>query len=637
MDYMKMANLNRQLTTCKLEFDPLQCDFKVRFQELTSPHKMKSDVFTYALDSELGWLSEMSGAGHDLRPAPIMYPNEPLSYKNAAWTIQYPLIQGFGIPEAYWLHTGVLMYLLMHRKSCAQGLWTGLIPANDFYKWGSEDAYYNAIMLTPLQTALNEVLKNAELPPSERKEVKIPLVVTNNLEWAPGVKTVAKTAFLVEAYYMASKMPKERASALQHSEFPYHELKRVEVLAKTLSDSPSVRCQQILNAIMVSKFEVGEDRESDLVNAMQAWVLNNMRVKQASLIYKMFRRLCPESEVPAGPVFTGITLPSDIPVESEDDDGGDGVTVPLERDSEPGGFAEHRDGTFGPDSTLGKSVDITFIDDGASRRYGDYDIQVNPTKRSAHSVDYSKYVRAYSAILAHLGRRLRDIRTYNTGGKMPGQERGKLDRKNLYKYRTSGKIFYNNTYKQKEQDLAIGVLLDESGSMASRDGIENGRAACILLHEVLTNLNINHCIAGHTSSGRQHDVEINPYVWFRENKKYVPEKCTALAEIYAKCGNCDSGALYFMEQELLHTKNKDRLCLIFSDGAPTECTETELKEQVAHMEKKHIKVIGIGVGFPSIARYYNDCANGNSLTDMLNIVCDILQRYILQKDSKGGT
>jgi hypothetical protein len=49
------------------------------------------------------------------------------------------------------------------------------------------------------------------------------------------------------------------------------------------------------------------------------------------------------------------------------------------------------------------------------------------------------------------------------------------------------------------------------------------------------------------------------------------------------------------------------------------------------MEKKGIKVIGIGVDFPSISKYYTDYANGRNLQDMLNIVTDILQEYILKK------
>jgi hypothetical protein len=49
------------------------------------------------------------------------------------------------------------------------------------------------------------------------------------------------------------------------------------------------------------------------------------------------------------------------------------------------------------------------------------------------------------------------------------------------------------------------------------------------------------------------------------------------------------------------------------------------------MERKGIKVIGIGINFPNISKYYTDYANGRNLQDMLNIVSLILEEYVLKK------
>lgn len=226
-------------------------------------------------------------------------------------------------------------------------------------------------------------------------------------------------------------------------------------------------------------------------------------------------------------------------------------------------------------------------------------------------------------------RRIRDIKTYNVGGKNPGKSSGKLDRKALYRYKYDPNIFYNNTYKTIENDLAFGIILDESGSMSGK-GIENGRITMIVLHETLKALGINHSIIGHTSSGRHHS-QISRYQSFREDKTYNACKNYAIVNTSAKAGNCDSGALYFMEKAFDRVKNKDKICLIFSDGEPTECTGTELRQQVRKMEKKGIKVIGIGINFGNIAKYYTDYANGRNLSDMLNIVAKILEEYVLKK------
>lgn len=231
---------------------------------------------------------------------------------------------------------------------------------------------------------------------------------------------------------------------------------------------------------------------------------------------------------------------------------------------------------------------------------------------------------------AQLIKQIRDIKTYNVGGKHAGLSAGKLDRKALHKYKYDKDIFYQNTYKQKECDLAFGIVLDASGSMYG-SGIENGRITMIVLHETLKALGINHSIIDHTCYGGSYRSDLRRYQCFREDKGYRVCKNYALANITAESGNCDSGALWFMEKALLRTHNRDKICLIFSDGAPTECSGADLIEQVRHMERNGIKVIGIGIGFPNISKYYSEYANGNNLKQMLDIVAGILKEYVLTK------
>lgn len=231
-------------------------------------------------------------------------------------------------------------------------------------------------------------------------------------------------------------------------------------------------------------------------------------------------------------------------------------------------------------------------------------------------------------------KKVKEIRVYNTGGKMPGQRTGRVDRHAVHRYKTSPDIFYNNTYKQLESDLAFGILLDISGSMHG-NGITNGKITMILLHEALKSLGINHSIVGHTSDG-WHDVDLYKFQSFREESGYNTFKNYALASIGAKYGNCDSGALYYMHQCIKRVRNRDKIVLIFSDGEPTECEEFELINQVKAMEADGIKVIGIGIDFPNIAKYYKEYANGTSLKNMLDIVSNILQEYILKKGYADG-
>lgn len=260
----------------------------------------------------------------------------------------------------------------------------------------------------------------------------------------------------------------------------------------------------------------------------------------------------------------------------------------------------------------------------------DYDFDIDFVKHdSSYQASYNVIANKISLITHDLIRQIKEIKTYNTGGKQGGLLTGKLDKKNLWKYKNDPHIFYNNNYKLKEMDLAFGCILDESGSM-SGDKIKNGRIVMIMLHEVLSALGINHSIIGHTSRC-DYQSKIFKYFQFKEESHYTLNKPYGLVRAEARSGNCDSGALFYMQSCMKAVRNKDKIVIIFSDGEPTECTDDDLIKQVKHMEKNGIHVIGVGINFPSIKEYYPDNANGKNLKEMVDIVVSILKRYVLEK------
>jgi len=253
--------------------------------------------------------------------------------------------------------------------------------------------------------------------------------------------------------------------------------------------------------------------------------------------------------------------------------------------------------------------------------------EVNPSENARNQ--YAAVASKIKLLNSLLIKEIRQIKTFNQGSKLSNLSHGKLDSKNLYKYDQSSNLFYNNKYEVRESDLAIGVILDASGSM-SGEKISDGKVSMVLLHETLRSLNINHSIVDHTARGH-HTSIIRRYHDFNESKHHKTSKAYSIMDIVSREGNDDAGALYYMEKALLNTNNKDKICLIFSDGQPTECSELELKEQVKSMERKGIKVIGIGINLPEIANYYSDYANGKNLSDMIKIITKILKQYILDK------
>lgn len=308
-------------------------------------------------------------------------------------------------------------------------------------------------------------------------------------------------------------------------------------------------------------------------------------------------------------------------LDEEDDDSEDEEDEDEDEDEDSGGHCESNEN--GP-----ALEDLEVLKNDLSKSKYNYNIRHVSSTTTSSSSEYNNISNNLDFLAKLLSKKIKDIKTYNSGGKQPGQSSGKLDRKNLWKYRQTPNIFYNNNYKIKEMDLAFGIILDQSGSMGG-SGIENGRIAMILLHKVLTALSINHSIIGHDSKG-MHQSNIYPYYYFNEEYKHSIATPYALAKAKALNGNCDSGALYYMQSLFKRVHNKDKICIIFSDGQPTECTGVELRQQVKNMEKDGIHVIGVGINFSDIKDYYSDNANGKTLTDMCNIIVSILSRYVLE-------
>jgi hypothetical protein len=425
---------------------------------------------------------------------------------------------------------------------------------------------------------------------------------------------------------------KEFEPAIELSSIPEERFASICAYVKlpSVQDTIDNACDNFIN-------HLGYDTIPAVMGGILSYAKNyscrNLRIKQCAILYNY----CKANGLISAPVDVAGSDESDAVVKFMDafaEEAGDSFSDSFKSKKSMLDLKEHShsSGTApggGHDgSTVSQALD-GLIDNFRTDKYKFTVKDVYDSKDSLKT-KYEAIVSKVKLVNHQLIKQIRDIKTYNTGGKYSGLASGKLDRKNLHKYKTAKNIFYNNTYKQNECDLAFGIVLDASGSMWG-SGIENGRITMIVLHETLKALGINHSIIDHTCYGEKYSSDLTRYQCFKEDKGYCLKKNYALAGIKAKAGNCDSGALWFMEKALLRTRNKDKICLIFSDGAPTECSDADLVAQVRHMESIGIKVIGIGIGFPNISKYYTDYANGNNLKEMLDIVARILKDYVIAK------
>ena len=161
---------------------------------------------------------------------------------------------------------------------------------------------------------------------------------------------------------------------------------------------------------------------------------------------------------------------------------------------------------------------------------------------------------------------LQQIKDARMGGRNYGLYMGKrLDRTALY--RNDGRLFYKTNLPEDVPRLAVGLLLDESGSMCSGGRDITARATGIILYDFCRALDIPICIYGHSTydAGGRENIALYAYSEFDEidkNDKY------RLMDVHARADNRDGAALRFVAERLMTRPEEEKILIIVSDGAP---------------------------------------------------------------------
>ena len=122
-------------------------------------------------------------------------------------------------------------------------------------------------------------------------------------------------------------------------------------------------------------------------------------------------------------------------------------------------------------------------------------------------------------------------------------------------------------------DLFIGIVIDCSGSMASRDNMERARQFGMLLAEAC---------AGATG------VDLRVF-GFTDRTIYDcgdATRCAAYA-LRANGGNNDAAALFHAANVARRSRRRAKLLVMISDGLPTECTVAALRELVTTLGRSY--------------------------------------------------
>ena len=203
---------------------------------------------------------------------------------------------------------------------------------------------------------------------------------------------------------------------------------------------------------------------------------------------------------------------------------------------------------------------------------------------------------------------LRQLRDQQRGGKQTGLLMGRrLDAHALC--RGDGKVFTKNALPSQPPGMAVGLLLDESGSMASCARATYARASAIILYDFCQALHIPVMVYGHTTG--KDSVELYSYSEFdaidREDKY-------RLVDISARGSNRDGAALRFVGERLSHRPEELKLLILVSDGQPADtgyygtAAEEDLRGIQQEYRRKGVLFIAAAIGDDKedIERIYGD-------------------------------
>lgn len=225
---------------------------------------------------------------------------------------------------------------------------------------------------------------------------------------------------------------------------------------------------------------------------------------------------------------------------------------------------------------------------------------VNP-RLSTCPNNKAQYERIYKEVAPFVTRLVAEMRALfeelREGSISRGRTAGRVDLKGLRRISTDQRIFSSKKNPLDIPDMAICLLLDQSGSMSGRR-IHSCEKAAILLEAFADQLEIPIMVCGHnTVVGGIHFYVHRDYDTIDKRRKY------ALADIETDGSNRDGYAIYAASELLGKRPEEDKLMIVISDGQPNddgyggEMAAEDIRNTVAKANRTYgIETIAAAIG-----------------------------------------
>ncbi len=236
---------------------------------------------------------------------------------------------------------------------------------------------------------------------------------------------------------------------------------------------------------------------------------------------------------------------------------------------------------------------------------------------------------------------------------------GYLNRKKLTQIicRGNSENIYINPMPNLNQDVALTILLDNSGSMRGNPIIVSS-LCCEVISDILEKFSIKNEIIGFTTAnwrggrsyksweragrpknpGRINDLRHIIYKSFNQSFKSARINLGLMLQEGILKENIDGEALLFAKSRLMQQKETRKIIMIISDGAPVDDSTynanseniltQHLEQVVSHLERrKQVELLAIGIGH-KLDKIYRNSLTINHIEDlgdaMINQLANLL-------------
>jgi cobalamin biosynthesis protein CobT len=260
-----------------------------------------------------------------------------------------------------------------------------------------------------------------------------------------------------------------------------------------------------------------------------------------------------------------------------------------------------------------------------------------PDSRVFKKSDTTQYIKDKSSIQSHVMVMKNSLRRALLSKQRRdwdfGRQIGKLDSKRLVSAYGGSQSVFKARVDREEENTAIQILVDLSGSM-SGEPISLARQCAVALGECFEGTSLSYQISGWTTESKEwpeddspyHRIEANVIYNFKPFEQSLRASRPYLGSMHQvpMANNADRDAIVWALNSLRKRDEKRKVLVVLSDGYPANATRNvdrfelirHANEAVKWGTSKGIECVGIGIMSDAVEKIYPDYVVINNIQEL---------------------